>query len=138
MEPTHEIDPTSGELPMPVSDTPTGTREVLDTAVDVPLEAQQSASTGPADSSQATVADPSRGATASVPVASSVSSVPMVDDSTLIADDTDLIEKEWVIRAKAVVEQTKTDPYLQNRELNKVKAEYIKKRYNKDVKVSEE
>lgn len=54
-----------------------------------------------------------------------------------IADDTDLIEKEWVIKAKQIVEQTKADPYLQSRELNKIKAEYIKKRYNKDVKVPE-
>lgn len=59
------------------------------------------------------------------------------DDAALIADDADLIEKEWVARAKSVVEQTKTDPFVQNNELNKVKADYIKKRYNKDIKVSE-
>lgn len=57
--------------------------------------------------------------------------------SILIADDTDLIEKEWVMRAKAIVMHTKNDPYTQNREMSKVKADYIKKRYNKDLKVSE-
>lgn len=55
----------------------------------------------------------------------------------LAADDADLIEKEWVSRAKTIVEQTKNDPHLQNKQMNKMKAEYIKKRYNKDLKVSE-
>ncbi len=55
----------------------------------------------------------------------------------MIADDTDLIEKEWVIRAKSIVLQTKDDPNLQNKEVNKIKADYMKKRYNKDLKVSE-
>ncbi len=53
------------------------------------------------------------------------------------AEDADLIEKEWVLRAKALVAKTKDDPHLQNKELNLYKADYIKKRYNKDVKVSE-
>lgn len=58
------------------------------------------------------------------------------DDNSLIADDTDLIEKEWVNKAKQIVEQTKHDPHLQTNEMSKFKAEYQKKRYNKDVKVS--
>lgn len=51
-----------------------------------------------------------------------------------IADDADLIEKEWVEKAKEIVEKTKADPYVQNKELNKMKADYMKKRYNKDLK----
>ena len=58
-------------------------------------------------------------------------------NSTLIADDADLIEKEWVIRAKAIVTQTQDDPHQQHREITKVKADYLKKRYNKDLKLSE-
>ncbi|MES2971881.1 MAG: hypothetical protein V4702_06190 [Patescibacteria group bacterium] len=57
--------------------------------------------------------------------------------SALIADDSDLIEKEWVIRAKTIVMQTRDDPHKQNTEMNKVKADYLKKRYNKDLKISE-
>ena len=57
--------------------------------------------------------------------------------ATMIADDADLIEKEWVVRAKAIVAHTKDDPFNQNREMSKVKADYLKKRYNKDLKVSE-
>ncbi len=58
--------------------------------------------------------------------------------SPQIADDNDLIEKEWVIRAKEIVARTAHDPHLQNREMNRFKADYLKKRYNKDVKLSED
>jgi hypothetical protein len=54
-----------------------------------------------------------------------------------IADDADLIEKEWVDKAKQIVERTRHDPHEQNKEMNKMKADYLKKRYNKDVKLSE-
>ena len=63
---------------------------------------------------------------------------PGVAGMPLIADDTDLIEKEWVDKAKQIVAQTSHDPYLQNKEINKVKADYLKKRYNKDVKLIDE
>lgn len=52
-----------------------------------------------------------------------------------VADDTDLIEKEWVTKAKQIVAATREDPYTQNREISKFKADYLKKRYNKDLKV---
>lgn len=55
-----------------------------------------------------------------------------------IADDADLIEKEWVEKAKEIVERTKHDPYQQNKEVEKVKIEYLKKRYNKDIKLTED
>lgn len=54
-----------------------------------------------------------------------------------IADDSDLIEKEWVVKAKQIVERTKDDPHQQNKEMNLMKADYLKKRYNKDIKLSE-
>ena len=54
-----------------------------------------------------------------------------------IADDNDLIEKEWVAKAKQIVEKTKENPYAQNKELSVFKADYMKKRYNKTIKLSE-
>ncbi len=54
-----------------------------------------------------------------------------------IADDADLIEKEWIVKAKSIVEHTRGDPYTRNREMNKVKVDYLKKRYNKDIKITE-
>jgi hypothetical protein len=56
----------------------------------------------------------------------------------MIADDNDLIEKEWVEKAKRIVEQTKVDPRKQTAELHKIKADYLKKRFNKEVKLIEE
>lgn len=53
-----------------------------------------------------------------------------------IADDTDLIEKEWVVKAKEIVSRTHDDPYRQNEAMHRVKADYMKKRYNKDIKLS--
>ena len=54
-----------------------------------------------------------------------------------IAEDTDLIEKEWVDKAKQIVDRTKHDPHQQSSEMNMMKVDYLKKRYNKDVKLSE-
>lgn len=56
---------------------------------------------------------------------------------TLPAADSDLIEKAWVKTAKAIIDQTLEDPYLQNKEITQVKVEYVKKRYNKDIKVND-
>lgn len=53
-----------------------------------------------------------------------------------IADDTDLIEKEWVLKAKEIVERTHDDPYKQNNAIHQLKADYMKKRYSKDIKLS--
>lgn len=48
------------------------------------------------------------------------------------------LDNEWVNKAKEVVERTHTDPYIQSRELGKIKVQYIKARYNKDIKISEQ
>lgn len=53
------------------------------------------------------------------------------------ADDGDLIEKEWVSKAKQIIERTREDPHEQSKELNVFKADYMKKRYNKTIKLSE-
>lgn len=61
------------------------------------------------------------------------------DDSLTpgIAADVDLIEKEWVQKAKAIIYQTQNDPHQQSKELNIFKADYMQKRYNKVLKLSE-
>lgn len=83
----------------------------------------------------------SQGLAQVLPVTDSPDPQPHTDPTTtavvLIADDADLIEKEWIIKAKSIVEQTKNDPRQQNIKMNGIKADYLKKRYNKDIKVSE-
>ena len=62
--------------------------------------------------------------------------IPVITATPDVAEDSDLIEQEWVSKAKAIVESTRDDPHAQNKEINKVKADYIKKRYNKEIKVT--
>lgn len=50
------------------------------------------------------------------------------------ANDIDLIEKEWILKSKQIVAHTINDPYHQQAAISQMKAEYMKKRYNKDVK----
>ena len=58
------------------------------------------------------------------------------DDNPLIAADDDLIEKEWVDRAKKIISETKDDPYKREREVSKLQADYLRKRYGKEIGVS--
>ena len=58
--------------------------------------------------------------------------------SPAAAADDDVIEKEWVNKAKKVVTATKGDPYLKEREVSKLQADYMKKRYGKEVKIPED
>jgi len=53
-------------------------------------------------------------------------------------DNTDSLDEEWINKAKAIVEQTKHDPRLESHELSRVKADYLRIRYNKHIKVTEE
>lgn len=57
------------------------------------------------------------------------------DTNPTSAADEDLIEKEWVEKAKKVVAETKHDPYLQGQEVSKLQADYLKKRYGKTVNI---
>ena len=58
--------------------------------------------------------------------------------TALADDDSDALDEEWVNKAKAIVEQTKADPYIESKELGKAKADYLRIRYNKQIKVAED
>lgn len=51
-----------------------------------------------------------------------------------VADDADLIEKEWVEKAKQILAETHDNPYVMSQQLTAMKTDYLKKRYGKDVK----
>lgn len=129
MEPNYETVQPGSELPSPIGET--GGHDLSVQSVSRPE--QQTGLVAPATNH----VDP-QAVQQTVPAPAAPAVVPQQDDSALMADDSDLIEKEWVVRAKSLVNQTKDNPYIQNKEINKVKAEYIKKRYNKDIKVSED
>lgn len=66
----------------------------------------------------------------------------VVQDTTmgttpLVANDDDLIEKEWVDRAKKIVEETKNDPYRREEAVNKLQVDYLKKRYGRELGAAE-
>lgn len=54
------------------------------------------------------------------------------------AHDDDVMEKEWVTKSKKVVETTKGDPYNREKEVSKLQADYIQKRYGKQIKIPED
>jgi hypothetical protein len=58
---------------------------------------------------------------------------PLVDDLPIVANDDDLIEKEWVDKAKKIIMQTKDDPYRREQEVNRLQADYLRKRYGKEL-----
>lgn len=53
-----------------------------------------------------------------------------------IADDVDVIEMEWVNKAKEIIKKTKDDPHAQEREVERLQRDYLKKRYGKDIKAA--
>ena len=123
---------TSGELPKPVAGS-----ETLQVPFEQSAAAPEQANTGgmgdPAAVAQSMAAAQSIAGTppAQPPAAASTT-------AHMSAQDVDLIEKEWVQKAKDIVAHTIGDPYTQNKEINKIKADYIKKRYNKDIKQTNE
>ena len=58
-----------------------------------------------------------------------------VDDTALpiVAADEDLIEKEWVAKAKEVIASTRDDPYKREQEVKKLQLEYVRKRYGREI-----
>lgn len=55
------------------------------------------------------------------------------DDVPATAGDDDLIEKEWVDKAKKILADTRDDPYRREQEVGKLQVEYIRKRYGREI-----
>lgn len=55
------------------------------------------------------------------------------DDAIISANDDDLIEKEWVDKAKKIIADTRDDPYRREREISKLQIEYIRRRYGREI-----
>lgn len=58
-------------------------------------------------------------------------------NAPLVAADEDLIEKEWVDKAKEIIEQTKDDPHARTQKVNELQRDYMQKRYGKVIGASE-
>lgn len=62
---------------------------------------------------------------------------PPVDDLPVLAGDDDLIEKEWVDKAKKIIAETRSDPYRREQEVSRLQADYLRKRYGKEIGVAD-
>lgn len=54
-------------------------------------------------------------------------------DAPDAAGDDDLIEKEWVDKAKKIIADTRDDPYRREKEISRLQIEYIRKRYGREI-----
>ena len=67
------------------------------------------------------------------PAVQAPASTTSTDDTPLIAGDDDLIEKEWVDKLKRIITLTRDDPYERARVIAQLQADYLKKRYNREM-----
>lgn len=109
-----------------------------ETAIErVPERFEQRSEAAPAAVSQAPVLPPV--------VVPPVVPAPVVDDSAqaasddmpVVANDDDLIEREWVDKAKKIITETKDDPYRREQEVGKLQADYLRKRYGRELGASQ-
>lgn len=68
-----------------------------------------------------------------VPAAQTSDSSSILSDVPAVANDDDLIEKEWVDKAKKIIEDTKDDPYKREQAVSQLQKEYLFKRYGKEL-----
>ncbi|HMS93342.1 MAG TPA: hypothetical protein PKD28_03025 [Candidatus Saccharibacteria bacterium] len=61
----------------------------------------------------------------------------VITDVPDTAADDDLIEKEWVNKAKHIIAQTVDDPRAREEAVGQLQREYLRKRYGKELGVSE-
>lgn len=132
------------KLPSPESTPqyPQGTPEIPREAPrtpESPLGVSQERLEQRSEQSAAAVATPSLPV---VPVVAPVPPVPVVDSTTpqqssddnpILASDDDLIEKEWVDKAKKIIAATRDDPHQREKEVGRLQADYLQKRYGKEL-----
>lgn len=66
------------------------------------------------------------------PVVQDDTSTPSVNTPSVASDD-DLIEKEWVDKLKSIITLTAGDPHERAKVVAQLQADYLKKRYNKNI-----
>lgn len=56
-----------------------------------------------------------------------------VNNNPSVAGDEDLIEMEWVKKAKKIIYETQDNPHLREEEVNKLQIDYVEKRYGRKL-----
>ena len=124
------MDPQANQLPNP-NQLPTLGEQLIDPSImpstpQLPMPIGGQVASAPM---QAPVMQQTVGAT---PINQAPSAVPMSQD--LLANDVDVIEKEWVDVAEQVVRDTADDPHAEEEAVENLQVDYMKKRYGKDIK----
>lgn len=68
-----------------------------------------------------------------IPVPDPVVPVSVPTLGPVTANDDDVIEKEWVDKAKQILSETKDDPHQRSNRVNELQKDYLKKRYGKEL-----
>lgn len=104
-----------------------------ETGVETGAERQEIASESSARRADGTAVLPTPVLPTMIPQPVVDSNVTTQSDTPLLAADEDLIEKEWVDKAKKIILETKDDPYAREEAVTKLQADYLKKRYGKEL-----
>lgn len=116
---------------------PVAAQASVELAPNTAPEQPREVSSSPAGASIPVQIPPVQPIPSAVPSQVATQPLPAASDDPQIADDIDVIEKEWVDKAKKIVNATKEDPHMQEKEVSKLQANYLMKRYNKQLKLSE-
>ncbi|MEO6109393.1 MAG: hypothetical protein ABIP50_00040 [Candidatus Saccharimonadales bacterium] len=73
-----------------------------------------------------------------VPVTPTIDPTTPTSVGPLVAEDQDVIEKEWVDKAKQIIGSTKDDPHGRTARVNDLQKEYLQKRFGKVLGASGE
>lgn len=141
-ENSRDVPPSFEQLPMPPAAGPEAAPNLppLDTRIERGQErVEQVAEASARAADAATAGQPVQ------PVVPVLPPTPVQDPSVqaapsatpLVAADEDLIEKEWVDKAKEIIEQTRDDPHARTQKVNELQRDYLQKRYGKVVGASE-
>ena len=55
------------------------------------------------------------------------------DANPTVASDGDVIEKEWITKAKSIVSKTSDNPHQQQHQVSKLMIDYVLKRYGRKI-----
>lgn len=132
--------PGAEQLPMPPAMNPEGMPSLppLDASLERGQERVEQVAEG-----RAAVSDAAASATAAATMVTPVAPVqvpqsqPMTSTMPLVAADEELIEKEWVDKAKEIIDQTRDDPHARTQKVNELQRDYLQKRYGKVVGANE-
>lgn len=135
MEPK-SLESSAEQLPTPIEFTPISPEIGQSQYESTPERPANSPERGQELHNATTIAAPIQAAQVAAPVVAAPqttqTAVP-ADDNPVAAADEDLIEKEWVDKAKQIISSTRQDPYKQEREVGRLQADYLKKRYGKEL-----